>query len=69
MTTPRPGQPIDPTPKLSQELQAFKLSYPDVAKALELFQLSMEEYRQALVARGEPLTFNASSTEEAARAR
>jgi hypothetical protein len=48
--------------KLTKEIEKFKQNHPDVAKAMEIFQMSMEDYQRAYRFLNEPRTYTANST-------
>ena len=68
MTADASNQSMTERHEFPEQLQAFKREHPDIAKALELFRLSMEEYRQVYAVRADPPTVASSSTNESYRA-
>jgi len=48
--------------KLTKEIEKFKKNHPDVAKALEIFKMSMKDYQQAYRFLQEPYTYTSNTT-------
>ncbi len=48
--------------KVLTEIEQFKQSHPDIAKAMEVFQMSMEEYELAYRFLHQPKIYTSSTT-------
>lgn len=48
--------------KLTKQMEKFKQSHPDVAEAMEIFQMSMEDYQRAYQFLHEPQTYTSNTT-------
>jgi len=47
---------------ISREIELFKQKHPDVAKAMEIFQMSMDDYKRAYSFINEPRTYTSNTT-------
>lgn len=47
---------------ISKEIEQFKQKHPDVAKAMEIFQMSMDDYKRAYNFMNEPRTYTTNTT-------
>ncbi len=47
---------------ITKEIKQFQEKHPDVAKAMEIFQMSMEDYKKAYGFLQEPRTYTANTT-------
>ena len=48
--------------KLFKEVEEFRRTHPDIAKAMEIFQMSMEDYRRACRFLHQQKTFSSDKT-------
>lgn len=48
--------------KLAKEMEKFKQNHPDVAQAMEIFQMTMEDYQRAYRFLHEPQTYTSNTT-------
>jgi len=47
---------------LTKEIEQFKQKHPDIAKAMEIFRMSMEDYKRAYSFMNEPRTYTSNTT-------
>lgn len=47
---------------ISKEIEQFKQKHPDVVKAMEIFQMSMDDYKRAYNFMNEPRTYTSNTT-------
>ncbi len=47
---------------ITKEIEQFKEKHPDVAKAMEIFRMSMEDYKRAYGFMNEPCTYTSNTT-------
>lgn len=50
---------------LQKQIDDFKQAHPDIAKAMEVFKMGMNEYQQAFRFLNEPQTYTSNSTNTA----
>jgi hypothetical protein len=48
--------------KVLKEIEEFKQEHPDIAKAMEIFQMSMKDYEQAYRFLHESRTYTSNTT-------
>jgi len=47
---------------IAKEIEQFKQKHPDVAKAMKVFQMSMDDYKRAYGFMNEPRTYTSKTT-------
>lgn len=47
---------------IAKEIEQFQQKHPDVAKAMEIFRMSMEDYKRAYSFMNEPSTYTSNTT-------
>jgi len=48
--------------KILEEIEKFKQDHPDIAKAMEIFEMGMEDYERAYRFLHEPKTYTSNTT-------
>jgi len=48
--------------KILEEIEKFKQDHPDIAKAMEIFEMGMEDYQRAYRFLHEPKTYTSNTT-------
>ncbi len=48
--------------RILEEIEKFKQDHPDIAKAMDIFQMGMEDYERAYRFLHEPKTYTSNTT-------